>query len=219
MTFTGSSDTVFDSTGQLTVRDYNFDGALSFDESLCNVGISTISQVGPGATQDYGSFCFNFLEGNTGTLNFDAPIVINPSCTDAHWLYWAELSATSTNSPWPNGLQVAFDSENRVASWSIIPSATVSVIDGEEYEIEVFARLQDTDKTKLSAFKFTLLVTCCAAPTVFTPPSPPLSSYQYTIGQGQLFIVLSQSGQYQSPVSCCTPLPVLAPLVSKTLPE
>ena len=58
-------------------------------------------------------------------------------CNDAQWLYSAHLSGTSPNSPKPDGLQIAFDTEKNEMEWSLIPGVTFTGQEGDLYEFDV----------------------------------------------------------------------------------
>ena len=74
------------------------------------------------STYDYGNYCFNYEESSKGSFVFSPPEAYASSlCDDAQWIYYAFLSGTSSNSPAPNGLQIAFNTEQSETEWSLIP--------------------------------------------------------------------------------------------------
>ena len=110
------------------------DFANAIAERRCNLGTLEISSTVPSRTFDYGTYCFNYEESSKGSFVFSPPEAYSSSlCNDSQWLYYANLSVTSPNSPAPDALQIAFNTEQSEAEWSLIPGIAFTGNEGESY--------------------------------------------------------------------------------------
>ena len=75
-------------------------------------------------------YCFNYAEGSSVSFVFSPPEAYGTSlCDDAQWLYTASSSAT----PAPDGLQIAFNTEQSEIEWSLIPGVPFTGAEGDYY--------------------------------------------------------------------------------------
>ena len=154
-------------------------------------------------------------------MTFEPPTITNPTdCTDVQWMYWANLDPSSTSSPFPPGLQVSIDGGNHLFSWGRIPGFIGDIVPGS-YLIQVTGVVPESPFQTQEAFTVTIVIDCCASPTIITAPSTLWSAFTYKIGGAAKYISLS-APNYISDNSCCIvpqlQTPTFTPVAPATTP-
>ena len=190
-----TTETVFDFTQRLTGRDLDLsylDAQIKCSHWMPDVELEA------GSNNNL-QVCSNGKIGTSGSLSFNPPSIEQPiECTDFEWLYVVE------STDMPEGFQVFIDRSGNQLSWKIDPFLSLGAdLDPGSHEIIVHAFVPSKRHTmeKVEAFRFTLVIDCCAAPTLIKAPNIGQSLFEYMIGSPALDI--SVSGPYTSDSTCC----------------
>ena len=172
---------VFDNTLSLTNQE--LDWSHQEPEIHCNT-YPTIASTAAGSNT-IATQCFNYASSTQ--MAFDPPTIADPgTCNDATWRYTAELSASSTDSPFPANFALSVDTVNTELNWGTADGLPIGYDPSNDYgtyQFTVKGVLDDGAFTTQDALTLDMIFDCCAGSTIVTAPTLAQATYVYSIGE------------------------------------